>query len=309
MGKEQIMKTTHRNYNSDTDRALMIDLARRFFNENLHVVDLPYRLSSWGLDDPANAHLWFDDQDRLTAWAFLNKPFWTMDYALHPAVQKEILPQVLEWVRARAAAMKAADQGLPCWFMMAFASQPERGSLLEAAGFASQADVGEDSWSKVLMHRPGDLPLKRYQPPSGFTLRPLAGQAEVSAYVELHQTVFGTKNMTTDWRSRTLSHPAYRPDLDIVIETPEHRLGSFCIGWMDADTRYGHVEPLGCHKDFTRYALGRTALCEVLYRLQSAGCNAIYVETDNYRDTAFRLYESVGFRILQDVIVYRKDFE
>jgi hypothetical protein len=34
----------------------------------------------------------------------------------------------------------------------------------------------------------------------------------------------------------------------------------------------------------------------------------MYVETDNYRDEAFRLYESVGYRVIQDVLVYRKDY-
>lgn len=32
------------------------------------------------------------------------------------------------------------------------------------------------------------------------------------------------------------------------------------------------------------------------------------VETDNYRDEAFLLYESVGFRVDQDVLVFRKDY-
>lgn len=302
------MKTTQRNYDSDADKTLMIDLARRFSTENLHVVDLPYRLSSWGLDDPANTRLWFNDRGQLIAWAFLNAPFWTVDYCLYPAVQDELLPEVLEWANSRIKAVQDSPFGHTCWFMMAFSSQTGRIKTLEAAGFAGQADVGEDSWTKVLMCRPRDLPVKRYESPTGFTIRPLAGQAEVPAYVELHQTVFGTRNMTTEWRCRTLRQPAYRPDLDIVIAAPDGRLGAFCIGWMDAETRCGHVEPLGCHKDFRHYALGRTALCEVLYRLQSAGCKQIYVETDNYRDTAFRLYESVGFEVLQDVIVFRKDY-
>jgi len=303
------MKLTHRDYTSQSDKMLMSSLARQFFADNLHMIDLPYRLSSWGLDDPANAQLWFDDRGQLTAWAFLNSPFWTVDYALHPAAEREVLPEILAWVDSRAKAIQDTPFSRSCWFMMAFSTQGQRGKALEKAGFASQADVGEDSWTKVLMRRPGELPVKRYEPPAGFSMRPLGGEREVPAYVDLHQSVFNSKNMTLEWRSRTLSHPAYRPDLDIVIEAPDGRLGAFCIGWMDADTGCGHVEPLGCHKDYRRYALGRTALCEVLYRLQTAGCKEIFVETDNYRDIAFRLYESVGFCVIQDVIVFRKDFD
>jgi ribosomal protein S18 acetylase RimI-like enzyme len=65
---------------------------------------------------------------------------------------------------------------------------------------------------------------------------------------------------------------------------------------------------LGCHKDFRQYALGRVALAEGLRRLQALGARNIFVETDNYRNTAFRLYQSFGFEVLQDVLVYRKDY-
>jgi ribosomal protein S18 acetylase RimI-like enzyme len=71
----------------------------------------------------------------------------------------------------------------------------------------------------------------------------------------------------------------------------------------------GHVEPLGCHKDFRQHALGRVALSEGLSCLQSLGAKHIFVETDNYRDTAFRLYESFDFQVIQNVLVYRKDYE
>ena len=67
-------------------------------------------------------------------------------------------------------------------------------------------------------------------------------------------------------------------------------------------------EPLGCHADFRKYALGRVALCETLRRLQQHNVKNIFVETDKYRNTAFRLYESVGFQVAREVAVYGKDY-
>jgi ribosomal protein S18 acetylase RimI-like enzyme len=49
-------------------------------------------------------------------------------------------------------------------------------------------------------------------------------------------------------------------------------------------------------------------LCETIRRLQRLGAEKIYVETDNYRNTAFRLYEPIGFQMIRDVLVYRKDY-
>jgi ribosomal protein S18 acetylase RimI-like enzyme len=61
-------------------------------------------------------------------------------------------------------------------------------------------------------------------------------------------------------------------------------------------------------KAYRKLGLGRCLLLEGLSRLQECGAKAMYVETDNYRDEAFMLYESVGYQVLEDVLVYRKDY-
>jgi ribosomal protein S18 acetylase RimI-like enzyme len=302
------MAITQHPFSSEQDKALMSALARQFSENNLHVIDLPYRLSSWALDNPENISLWFDENQHLVAWAVLQTPFWTIDYVCHPAAELNLHQEILSWADQRASITVNTTHGRPAWFIMAFSGQHNRIRDLENAGFKCQSDVGDDSWSKVLMRRSSRTPVKVFEPRSGFTVRPLAGEQEVNSYVELHQSVFESKNMTVDWRIRTLQHPDYRPDLDLVVESPDGRLVAFCICWFDRNSRAGHVEPLGSHKDFRQYALGRVALSEGLHRLQSLGAQNIFVETDNYRNTAFRLYESFDFQVIQDVLVYRKDY-
>jgi mycothiol synthase len=303
------MKLLQRPFSGEADKYNMSALARQFPADNLHVIDLPYRLSSWGLDDPNNIGLWFDEHEQLTGWAVLQSPFWTIDYVCHPSAESTLHREIMAWADQRAQAASKTPTGHPAWFVTVCAGQTNRILDLEMAGFRCQADVGEDSWSKVLMQRSVQLPVKVYKPPSGFTVRCLTGEDEVPAYVELHQSVFESKNMTVDWRLRTLRHPDYRRDLDIVVETPDGRLSAFCVCWFDETHYQGQVEPLGCHKDFRQYALGRVALSEGLHRLQSLEAKNIFVETDSYRNTAFRLYESFDFRTINDVLVYRKDYE
>jgi hypothetical protein len=43
-------------------------------------------------------------------------------------------------------------------------------------------------------------------------------------------------------------------------------------------------------------------------RLHRRRANRMLVENDGYRNTAFRLYESFDFQVIQDVLVYRKDY-
>ncbi len=287
----------------------MLALTRQCAQDNLHVVDLPYRLCSWALDAPDNVGLWFDAHQCLIAWAVLQTPFWTIDIVCHPSVESELHPEILRWADQRARATLDTPFGHPAWYCMVFSDQSQRIQDLAAAGFSCQADIGEDSWSKALLQRSGETPVKIYRPrSSGFIVRPLAGENDIADYVMLHRTVFETKNMTVEWRLRTLMHPAHRPDLDIVVEAPDGRLAAFCIGWFDDALQAGHVEPLGCHPDFCRYALGRVVLSEELHRLQARGARQIYVETDAYRNTAMRLYESFDFQVMKEVLVYRKDY-
>jgi mycothiol synthase len=300
------MPLTRRVYSQATDLHEMYALARQFPADQLHSIDLPYRFSSWAMDEPENTGLWFEGQ-RLMGWAVLQAPFWTIDITCRPDAVAHLYPEMLAWAEQRARAAIQGKYGRPMWFVMVFRGQTERIRKLEEAGFACQADVGEDSWSKVLLRRPAGVPVKRYLPPTGFTIRPLAGEAEVENYVALHQSVFESKSMTADWRARTLRHPAYRPDLDLVVEAPDGRLAAFCICWLDEKTMDAQVEPLGSHKDFRQFGLGRVVFAEGLHRLQSLGVRNIFVETDLDRGPALRLYRSYDFQTAQDVLVYRRD--
>jgi mycothiol synthase len=297
---------TDRAYQDESDRGLMTDLARRYPGDHLRVLDLPYRLSSWALDDPENARLWFDADGNLLGWAVWQTPWWTIDITCRPDRVSILYKEMLAWADQRARQVAGTDWGRSSWYVNVFSDQSDHIHELENAGFSNQADVGEDSWSKVFMRRAAQLPVKDYRIPPGFTVRSLAGEAEVEAYVELHRAVFESKNMTVEWRRRTLQHPDYRPDLDVVIAAPDGRLAAFCVCWLHGHN--GQIEPLGCHADYRRYALGRIALAEGLRRLQAAGTEHIYVETDNYRNTAMKLYEHMGFEVIRDVGVYRKDY-
>jgi ribosomal protein S18 acetylase RimI-like enzyme len=201
--------------------------------------------------------------------------------------------------------------GRPCWFVTVFENQMDRRRELEAAGFTCQSDVGEDSWSKVLMARAAGEPIPRPALPKGFVVHPLAGDGEVEAYVELHQSVFESRNMTAAWRARTLRCPQYTPELDLVAATLDGRLAAFCVCWFHQCPQgaSAQIEPLGVRADLRHLGLGRVILSEALRRAHTLGARQVYVETDKYRDGALGLYHSAGFRIVRDVLVYRKDYE
>ncbi len=309
------MPDRFRSLNGEPDLRAMEAFARRHRTETLHVFDLPYRLSAWGLEDSQNACLWEDEDGELIAWATLQPSWDCLDFVCDPEHETRILPQILAWMDAWSHQNPkniplGTPEGRPCWFVNVFSGQSERIRILQEFGFKCQADVGEYSLSEVLMERPGNLPVKEFRIPPGFVVRALSGEAEAEAYVDLHRRTFGSSIMQVEWRKRTIRHPDHVPDLDLVVSSPDGRLGAFCICWLKsvgADV-FGQIEPLGCHPDFRQYALGRLALAEGLRRLQAHGATRVLVETDNWRNTAFRLYESMGFRVIQDVVVFRRDY-
>jgi ribosomal protein S18 acetylase RimI-like enzyme len=134
----------------------------------------------------------------------------------------------------------------------------------------------------------------------------------VEAYVTLHRAVFESESMTAAWRRRTLQHADYQPDLDLVMVDPDGQLAAFCVCWFSTSgiegRPSGQIEPLGVRADMRGHGLGRAILTESVRRLYQRGAEHVVVETDNYRDAAFTLYEAVGFQVRQNVLVYRKDF-
>jgi ribosomal protein S18 acetylase RimI-like enzyme len=305
------MRIVQRRYTGQQDQLQMMALARAAADDHLHVTDLPYRLSSWALDDLANISLWCDERNNLLGWAVLQTPFWTIDFVIRPDMDSTLLPLIVVWADERALALADTPDGHPTWFTNVFARQQARITALNMAGFADQAHVSVDAWSKVLL-RLTESPPVAHSFENGFVIRPLRGTAEVDAYVDLHRAVFESKSMTREWRMRTLQQPAYQPELDLVVESPNGRLAGFCIGWFATSglggLPTGQIEPLGVHAEFRGRGLATAILSECVQRMFTLGAKQVLVETDNYRDAALELYLRAGFTVYQDVRVLRKDY-
>jgi ribosomal protein S18 acetylase RimI-like enzyme len=285
------MSLTSRPYAGAADLERIMRLVFAYPERGVHVADMPYRLSSWSLDDAQNARLWEDEGGRLLAFAIVQEPFLTLDYLLTPAAQDAgIEAQAFAWAAERGQVV-ATKQGRT---FPLYAWLPEddagRRALLGAHGFA------RSDWEQLHLARSLDEPVETPAPPAGFTLRQLHGN-EVAGYVALHRAAFGSRNMSQEWRDRTLRLPQYLPALDLVAEAPGGRLAAFCVCWLHAEGRAGHVEPLGVHPDFQRLGLGRAVLLEGLRRMQAHGATTAGVHTDGWRDPARRLYEGAGFQV------------
>lgn len=301
------MSIQQRAYRGQEDWPSFCSIVYAFPENNFHVIDFPYRLCSFSLEDERNVAIWEDDSGNVVAFAIWQVPFAVLDYSFHPALkEQDIERRILTWAMERFRQV-AQDVGRPLnYYVDVREEQTERRALLQQEGFA------QDDWHVLHMTRPLAQPVSPQMLPSSFVIRPLAGEHEVEAYVALHRAAFETNNMTVAWRRRTLDAPGYVPELDLVIEAPDGRLAAFCICWLHTDMRSGRkegqFEPVGTHPDFQQLGLGRAILLEGFRRLQAFGADIVHVETYNFSEPAQQLYKAVGFHEQYKVLKYGKEY-
>lgn len=275
-----------------TDFVEIMTLAVQAPVEQFSATALPYQLSSWAADDPANLGLWEDGQGRLLAFAIFQVPFGSLYYTLHPAVDSTaFLPTILAWGRTRALAV-ARSRGAPFTFsVFAAEGHDQAAGEMAAHGFLHQPPA------RVLLVREGEEPPPRPVVPDGFTVRHLQGPAEVPTATALLAAAFNITMVTEPWRRRILEQATYRPELDVVVAAPNGDLAAFCLCWLHPNGRIGQVEPMGTHPQYQRLGLGRAALIEGLWRLHDLSVERVYVGTSTANHRSLPLYQSAGFRL------------
>jgi len=286
-------------FHATTDPVRMIELVRTYPDQQNHVVDLPYRLCSWALNEPRNGGLWFGEHGELIGWAAVQRPFAALDMALRPGLAG-LEDRVLDWGQQRWQQIADDSQEDVYFFIGIRDDQIERQACARAHGFE------HDHWSLSHMERALVGPLPDAPLPDGFTLRPLAGSSEVAIYVALHRLAFGSANMTEDWRARTLTMPGHLPQLDLVAVAPDRTVVGFCIGWLSTvqGRLIGQVEPVGVHPDYQGLGLGHALIVECLRRMQTQGAVTALIEAYSSNAASQHLYHTLGFETAHEVQAY-----
>lgn len=143
--------------------------------------------------------------------------------------------------------------------------------------------------------------------PSGFKLRPLAGETEVDAYVATHRAAYGTENMTREGRLAIMRQPHYRPEIDLVATAPDDRLAAFCVCNIDptrnprTGLKEGEIGIVGSHPDFRGQGLGRAIVLGGMQVLKEQGMDNAFLTVSSQNTAALHIYKSLGFQTLWGV--------
>ena len=269
---------------------------------HIHLVDMPFRQTSTWQDHACELGIWQKDGEIL-AWAVFLPPWWNLDFAIHPAERgSDLENEVFAWGKEQM--LEYARRTGECFWgsVEIFENRPNADRTV-----ANLAKLGfqQFDWSTLRFEIRLDRGTPQAQLPDGFRIRPLAGESEIDEYVSLHRAAFGSDRMTQAWRMRTLAHPAYRPEIDLVALSPAGKLIGFCICWIWH--ALGQIEPLGVHPDYQGLGLGRALELSALGVLQNHGVRMVYLDHVSLNKTAIALSLKNGFKQRDNALRYYID--
>lgn len=269
--------------------------------------DLRIVFSEPSLVQELEAHLWYRGGN-LVGFALLDRHYSTLGIFPDPREADHIVAeQALNWglERMRAAGRQANE---PIRLRVRpLRNDKELMALLKRHGFA------RDERNAICMARSLREPIPAPQLPSGFVIRPVAGEQEIGAFLSLHYDAFGARYKSTEYRQAFMREPDYIPALDLVAVAPDGTFASLCVCSIDREEheRTGHAvgwtDPIGTRPQFRRLGLARALILEGFQRLKDHGVETVMLGTGSDNTAAIRIYESLGYRTIHTILSYSRE--
>jgi ribosomal protein S18 acetylase RimI-like enzyme len=255
------------------------------------------------LDPRKHIRLWHDATGRLAAYAMLGED---------PAFDFQVLPQyewmgieaeALRWADARLVELRQQDEKLWGGGLVSGSRQgnSKRIAFLEQNGFRQGGE-----FSEVNMLRRLDEPIPDIELAAGCQVREVA-ESDIPDRAAAHREVWNpwtVGNITDDDYSRFMRLPSYHRDLDLVVIAPDGVIAAYVNSWIDPLNRIGDFGPVGARQAYRRQGLTRVVLLEGLRRMQARGMDRVCVSTGVSNTPALRLYESIGFQVVNGYLEY-----
>lgn len=172
---------------------------------------------------------------------------------------------------------------------------PGRAARLAALGFVVRR-------VKLSMGRPVAGPPIHAPLPAGHRIRP-ATAADAEAYAAIFNETFADTHdftpMTAAQFLHDLTDPAYRPELDLLLEAPDRRVIGFSYQTIDPDTPHtGYLNAIGVARAHRGRGLAAALIARAIAALDAAGVREVHLMADEDSPSAApRIYERLGFAI------------
>jgi predicted HD superfamily hydrolase involved in NAD metabolism len=257
------------------------------------------------LDPAKHIHLWHDD-GRLVGYAILGEDP-VFDFQILPGYEwLGIELEALTWAETLLAELRQGD--IERWggdlVTSAHPDNAERIEFLEQHGFRRGGQFSEVNMLCSLAEPVPDLPL-----PVNYQVRSMAEAEDVPGRAAAHREVWHpwtVGEVSDDDYACFMRLPGYDPELDVVAVAADGAIAAYVNGWIDPINHVGDLGPVGARPAYRQQGLTRAVLLECLRRMRERGMERVTVSTGVTNPAARRLYESVGFRIVNEDHEYLK---
>jgi len=201
------------------------------------------------------------------------------------------------WHTGGPAYDEVADAALAAGVnVVALDAETGKAEALRRRGYAPD----EERWLWHLHRALDDLPPLTVEP-SGYDL---------DERVALHREAWSPSGLTRERYDAVRATPPYRPELDVLVRTPEGDAAAYVLAWYDAASRSGELEPVGTAPAYRRRGYAAAACVAALHRLRDAGATraVVYAVNDPANPGPRALYESLGFRAIDRHVEWRPPF-
>ncbi len=271
-----------------------------------HVGDLTfaYFMIACHLGREEHIRLWHDSESKLVGYALLGEDP-SIDWQVHPEYEwSGIEAEAMAWAEHRLAELRQRDPKQWGGALAAGARQDNgrRRMFLGEHGFRYSGEFAEVNMLCTL-----DGPIPMVEPPSGCQVRAVAGASDAPQRAAAHREVWQpwTDGNITDEEYLAFMHlPAYDRDLDLIAVAPDGVIAATVIGWLDTVNRIGCFGQVGALPGYRRQGMTRALLLEGLRQMQVRGMTRACVSTGVSNVPAIRLYQSVGFEIVNQYLDY-----
>ena len=231
-----------------------------------------------------------------------------------PSFSCQVLP-AYEWVGIEAEALAWAEALLPG---LRQSSDQWDGNLVtgaredDASRIAFLIEHGfryRGEFAEVNMLRSLAEPIPEPPVPAGCQVRAVAEDADIPDRAAAHREVWlpwTVGDVSDEDYARFRQLPGYSRDLDLVAIAPDGAIAAFVNGWIDPVNRIGDFGPVGARPAYRRRGLTRAVLLEGLRRMKALGMDRVCVSTGVTNEPARRLYESAGFRAVNQYLDFVK---
>ena len=212
-----------------------------------------------------NLHLWFDEGRGPAALVISESGHKDM-HIICPPERAALMPHMLAWAEREWASGKA------CLELSIPDEDEALGACASAGGYVR---ANRDDFKFVYDLENCEL---AYGLEPGFAVESADHEGfGHDARIALIKDSFGRNTYPAHKYYFSMRAPSYRADLDLSIVAPDGQHAAYCMGWINARTGQGVIEPVGCHSAHRRRGLATAVIRECMGRMARQGVKWVHI--------------------------------